>query len=130
MAHADIIKNMRQILIVRRDSLRRDLARRTAFLTEHQTHVPGDAPGDIVDAALNLIQDDIDSRLAEVESRELMRIEYALERMCEGNYGICDDCGRDIPEARLTALPYATLCIACQRRAEHRQVQTLAQTSE
>ncbi len=38
--------------------------------------------------------------------------------MRDGQYGICDGCGTSIPMARLNALPYATLCIKCQREAE------------
>ncbi len=53
-----------------------------------------------------------------MESRELARIEYALERMREGQFGICERCGAGIPMARLNALPYATYCITCQREAE------------
>jgi DnaK suppressor protein len=56
--------------------------------------------------------------LAEVESRELVSIENALERMREGNYGTCAACAESIPLARLQALPYATNCIRCQREAE------------
>lgn len=42
------------------------------------------------------------------------KIEYALERMEDGKYGICTICGRKISEERLEALPYATHCIECQ----------------
>jgi len=76
------------------------------------------ASGDVVDAALDSVQDEISSQLAEVESRELARIEYALERMRGGQYGSCEGCGCNIPMARLNALPYATSCIKCQREAE------------
>ena len=72
----------------------------------------------MVDAALDSVQDEISSQLAEVESRELTRIEYALERMRNGQFGICEGCGTGIPMARLNALPYATYCIKCQREAE------------
>jgi DnaK suppressor protein len=48
----------------------------------------------------------------------LARIEYALERMRNGHFGICEGCGTSIPMARLNALPYATYCISCQREAE------------
>ena len=41
-----------------------------------------------------------------------------LERIHEGNYGVCEGCEASIPLARLQALPYATLCIQCQREAE------------
>ena len=72
----------------------------------------------MVNAALDSVQDEISSQLAEVESRELTRIEYALERMREGQFGVCEGCGQNIPMARLNALPYATYCIGCQREAE------------
>ena len=45
-------------------------------------------------------------------------IENALERMRQGQYGVCEGCGIAIPLARLNALPYATSCIECQRAAE------------
>ena len=63
-------------------------------------------------------QDEISSQLAEVESRELASIENALERMKDGKYGQCEVCGGRIPMARLNALPYATVCIDCQRELE------------
>ena len=76
------------------------------------------APSNAVDAALDSVQDEISSQLAEVESRELACIEYALERIHAGKYGVCEGCGRKIPMARLNALPYAIYCIKCQREAE------------
>jgi RNA polymerase-binding protein DksA len=42
----------------------------------------------------------------------------ALAKIDAGTYGVCDHCGGAIPDARLQALPYATLCIACQSRLE------------
>jgi DnaK suppressor protein len=44
----------------------------------------------------------------------LNTIESALERLDEGSYGVCADCGADIPPGRLKALPFATLCVSCQ----------------
>ena len=74
--------------------------------------------GDVVDFALDSAQHEINSQLAEVESRELASIENALERMRAGHFGACEQCATRIPMARLNALPYATLCIDCQREAE------------
>ena len=73
----------------------------------------------MVDAALDAAQDEISSKLAEVESRELANIEVALERMRGGKYGLCEICNGKIPLARLNALPYATSCIECQRATEN-----------
>ena len=113
MSRKDAILNMRQVLIKRRDALRKALAGDLSLLKEL-----AEASGDVVDAALDSVQDEISSQLAEVESRELSRIEYALERMRNGHFGICEGCGTNIPMARLNALPYATYCIKCQREAE------------
>ncbi len=114
MARKDAIVKMRQVLLSRRDALRKALAGDLSVLKELKEQTAGD----VVDAALDSVQDEISSQLAEVESRELARIEYALERMLNGHFGSCEGCGCNIPMARLTALPYATFCITCQREAE------------
>jgi len=41
-------------------------------------------------------------------------IDHALAKMDAGTYGICERCGNPIPKARLKALPYAALCVACK----------------
>jgi len=46
------------------------------------------------------------------ENRE--QVERALERLRDGSYGICEGCGRRIPEARLQYQPAATRCVECQ----------------
>jgi DnaK suppressor protein len=114
MSRKDAILNMRQVLIKRRDALRNALAGDLSLLKELRAQTSGD----MVDAALDSVQDEISSQLAEVESRELTRIEYALERMRNGHFGVCEGCGTAIPMARLNALPYATCCIKCQREME------------
>ncbi len=110
----EAILNMHKVLIKRRDALRKALAGDLSMLKE----LKAQNSGDVVDAALDSVQDEISSQLAEVESRELARIENALQRMREGQYGTCEVCSCNIPMARLNALPYATLCIKCQREAE------------
>jgi DnaK suppressor protein len=42
----------------------------------------------------------------------------AKDRMSEGTYGLCAQCGRPIPQRRLKVLPTATLCVQCQERRE------------
>lgn len=41
----------------------------------------------------------------------VMQVEHAQERLEDGKYGVCERCGKDIPVARLEAIPYATLCV-------------------
>ena len=120
MNRKDAILNMRQVLVRRRDALRKALSGDLSLLRELRAQTSGD----MVDAALDSVQDEIASQLAEVEARELTRIEYALERMRTGQFGICEGCAARIPMARLNALPYATFCIKCQREAERQGATT------
>lgn len=46
----------------------------------------------------------------------LRKAEYALERLDQGEYGVCESCGTAIPLARLEVLPYTTLCVECAQR--------------
>ncbi|MFN7812562.1 MAG: TraR/DksA family transcriptional regulator [Planctomycetia bacterium] len=114
MARKDALLNLRAILVRRRDALRSALAGDLTLLRELRS----ESPGDLVDAAYDSAQDEISSQLAEVESRELANIENALDRMKAGSYGLCEVCSGKIPLARLDALPYATMCIECQRELE------------
>jgi DnaK suppressor protein len=114
MARKDAVAKMRDVLMKRRNALRKALAGDLSGLKK----VEGQSGGDVIDAALDSAQDEITSQLAEAESRELASIESALERMREGTYGKCEACGAAIPLARLQALPYAVLCIHCQQEAE------------
>jgi RNA polymerase-binding protein DksA len=52
------------------------------------------------------------------QERLLEQVDKALERMDAGSYGLCERCSEKIDYARLKAIPYATLCIECQPRAE------------
>jgi len=58
--------------------------------------------------------------LMESEEDTLLAIESALERIEEGSYGQCEECGVKIPKARLNAIPYAPLCVKCAAQLERR----------
>ncbi len=114
MARKDALTKLRTILRQRRLALVKALAGDNSLLNEMSQQ----ASGDVIDFALDTASDEIYSRLAEAESRELAHIQYALEKMDEGSYGKCEACNSNIPLARLQALPYATLCIGCKRKLE------------
>jgi DnaK suppressor protein len=50
----------------------------------------------------------------------LAEVERALEKVDEGTYGRCDDCGEPISSERLEAMPSATLCVTCSARRSAR----------
>jgi DnaK suppressor protein len=104
-------------LIARRDMLRQMLdGDLDCFGKSSEVH----GVGDNIDAAVDAANDEICSQLVQLESRELGRIEHALERIASGSYGRCEVCGGRISAARLNAMPYACSCINCQREQERR----------
>jgi DnaK suppressor protein len=52
------------------------------------------------------------------QTREIREIDEALERVRDGTFGICEECDKAVPAARLEAIPYARLCAACQLKEE------------
>ena len=61
---------------------------------------------------------EMDFALMEMKAQTLIRIDEALQRVDQGTYGTCDECGQDIAAARLSAVPFALLCLECQEREE------------
>ncbi|MCM8789678.1 MAG: TraR/DksA family transcriptional regulator, partial [Candidatus Omnitrophica bacterium] len=58
--------------------------------------------------------------LATSDRKLLYELDDALKKIEEGTFGICEECKKIIPQARLKAVPYARLCIKCQGRKEKR----------
>ncbi|MDP1912225.1 TraR/DksA family transcriptional regulator [Brevundimonas sp.] len=63
----------------------------------------------------------LDMALSDLELRELARVSQALARVRNGKYGLCSDCGADIPFDRLKAEPWAQRCIDCEAAHETEQ---------
>ena len=59
---------------------------------------------------------ELEKRLALTQHirEQLADMEYALEKLGKGTYGLCDFCGKPIPFARLEAIPQANLCLDCK----------------
>ena len=112
MSSKVVLDNMKSLLLSQREALRAALQGDLSALKELQSSA------DVIDLALDAAQEALSGQLAEIAHRELAQIEEALARMSAGGYGSCEECEQAIPLARLKALPYATLCIECQRKAE------------
>jgi DnaK suppressor protein len=107
----------------RLDDLRTTLESRRAELS-HEVQgrirdVRSDATGDrnVLDEAESSevdIQDDIGFALLQLKAETLKKIDTALRRIAEGDYGECFECGGEIAQARLRALPFAVRCRDCE----------------
>jgi DnaK suppressor protein len=73
---------------------------------------------DVGDQALMDLDRELGISLMEMRNRRRQAIDEALTRLNEGTYGICAECGVEISERRLEAVPFAKLCVECQAREE------------
>jgi len=76
---------------------------------------------DAVESAEADIQEDIEFALVQMKSETLNKITDALARLEQGDYGNCYDCGEEIAEKRLRALPFAVRCKDCEEARENAQ---------
>jgi RNA polymerase-binding transcription factor len=74
---------------------------------------------DAVESAEADIQEDLEFALVQMKSETLNKINDALTRLETGNYGNCFDCGEEIAEKRLRALPFAVRCKDCEQAREN-----------
>ena len=82
---------------------------------------------DAVESSEADIQEDIEFALIQMKAETLLKIGEALTRLEEGTFGYCFECGDEISERRLRALPFAVRCKDCEEArevAEQRERQT------
>src|SRR5437867_3575990 len=113
MARRDALLRLHKSLVERRDELTRRLGGELKDLLNRSG-----ISGDSADLAFDSAGEEVTSQLAELESRELVQIERAIQRLKLGTYGTCELCQKTIPISRLNALPFSTTCIHCQREME------------
>ena len=87
-------------------------------LDDEVEEVSGTPDNDLAETASATLGREIDYTLGENSETVLAEIEAALERIENGTYGTCTNCGNQISVERLEAYPWASLCIDCARRAE------------
>lgn len=111
------IEQMRELLLSQKRAILDTLAETNA---EFRAIVAEMDPKDFADVA----SDDIDRKMIEAlgsqELKRLKSIDAALLRISQDRYGQCMKCNKRIPHERLTAIPYAVLCIECQKGEERR----------
>jgi DnaK suppressor protein len=107
-----------------KDALESERARVVAAIENLRNENPGtveDETGDetwdqhLADAATAMHDRELDYGIADNEQQLLAEIDAALQRIEDGTYGICSNCGKSISPERLEALPWATLCIDCAK---------------
>jgi DnaK suppressor protein len=79
-------------------------------------HEPGDVQFDEEggEGGTSNVDRELDLVLSAQARGAVVEIDRALAKIDTGNYGVCEQCGQPIPQARLKALPYASLCVGCK----------------
>jgi DnaK suppressor protein len=83
-----------------------------------ETQETGGIDNHLADTATVTVDREIDYTLEENSEHVLTEIDEALQRINDGTFGTCTNCGKEIETERLEYLPYATLCIDCKRLQE------------
>ncbi len=113
----------KELLLGLRARLRGDVSQMAdAALKKSRSEANGDLstmPIHMADIGSDNFEQEFTLSLMENEGVTLEQIESSLERIEEGSYGQCEECGVKIPKARLNAIPYATLCVRCAEQQEN-----------
>jgi DnaK suppressor protein len=111
-------------LLVLRARLRGDLNHMAdTALKKSRSEANGDLssmPIHMADIGSDNFEQEFTLSLMENDGGTLEQIETSLERIEEGTYGQCEECGAKIPKSRLNAIPYAILCVRCAQQQEQR----------
>lgn len=110
------IEEFRQLLNEQMDQLLRDAEKTVSEMTDEKTNFP-----DPTDRASLESDRNFELRIRDRERKLINKIREAIDRLDEGEYGVCEGCGEDIGEARLRARPVTTLCIECKTEQERQE---------
>jgi len=116
-------KQFRQLLITERAKCAAEIR----SIAEDASKSPREASGDLsaytvhmADMSADTYERELSMSIISSEQEILYQIDDALKRLDDGSYGICQQCNRPIVMSRLRAVPYASLCIGCQRLKEQK----------
>jgi DnaK suppressor protein len=104
----------RDFLTQRLNELLEDANKTITGMTDQTQNFP-----DPTDRASMESERNFELRIRDRERKLISKIKGALDRLDNGTYGICEECGEDISVERLEARPVTTLCIDCKKKQEN-----------
>ena len=104
----------RKLLAAKKESIIRKL---TDTITESK-EMESNVAQDLVDKAETSYTKEFLLSLSDGEREQLLQIDEALKRLDHGDFGLCQVCHKEIGTKRLKAIPWTSLCINCQEKAE------------
>lgn len=111
-------EKLQRILLEKRATILREIQAQLGQSLNEEQQRRLESAMDSGDQAWVDLEREMGISLQEMRNRERKLIDAALVKLKDGTYGICAECGREISEKRLEALPFATYCVACQSKRE------------
>lgn len=105
------LEEIKDKLITERESILRKLGSKNLSIDESEMPDP-------VDLAVNNYSKNVMLSVSENESRQLTLVTEAIERLEDGEYGLCPNCEEEVNPKRLNAVPWAKYCLKCQELDE------------
>jgi len=114
----DRLRELRKSLIKRREAIIREAKEEIAKYVSGEARQLVDTALDEGDWAVVDISEDLNLSRLTAQKKTLHDIDESLRKIDEGTYGVCEECGEEISDKRLSVLPTATLCLSCQENKE------------
>jgi DnaK suppressor protein len=109
---------LRKMLIELRDEILNKIAQEMGTKLGEDPRMSTLSTMDIGDLSQLDLDENIDYTLLNMQIERLREVEDALDRLEDGTYGTCEDCGGPINLERLKVLPFTTTCVSCQEKRE------------
>ena len=100
------------------ESIRSELLGDVEKSKQHVKESEAGQMADISDHAARTYSRQLEGELGEQEWQKLKQVDMAIEKIAEGEYGVCAQCEASIPEARLKVVPYTEFCTQCLSEME------------
>jgi DnaK suppressor protein len=110
------VEQFRELLQQQLDELLREAGKTATEMADEKTNFP-----DPTDRASLESDRNFELRIRDRERKLISKIREAIERIEEGNFGVCESCEEEIGEARLRARPVTTMCIDCKTEQERQE---------
>ena len=123
-ANAKKFDQYKKVLLEIKEQVAGDLKAMNDESTNHNGNGAGDISGHalhMADVATDMYDREFNLGLASNDRETLTRVNDALRRIGEGNYGLCTQCEKPIAIARLKAIPYVETCVKCQELSESKR---------
>jgi DnaK suppressor protein len=111
-------EDLKEVEVILNKMMRELLAEiREKLKSQSDDFTKGDV-GDIYDLASDERDRELDILISDRDREKIAEIDEALEKIKDGTYGICEECGTRIPKQRLMIMPFARFCVNCKSQIE------------